>query len=89
MQGAGHWREHSPLSAKLPGVRKYVQNHATVAPDGATPPYDGFAEMWWDDVATYEQAFASPEMQSAAADLETFIDVERMHNFSVDEETIL
>ena len=83
------WREHSSLSASLPGVRKYVQNHATAAQDGTPPAYDGFAEMWWDDVAAYERAVASPEMRTVAADLERFIDVQRMHAFSVDEVTIV
>ena len=51
-----YWREtHGPLGAAMPGVRKYVQNHATA--DGT--PFDGVAEMWFDDMAAMAAAFAS------------------------------
>ncbi len=64
-----YWREiHGPLGAKMPGVRKYVQNHATA--DGA--PFDGIAEMWFDDTAAMQAAFASPESSAAAVDAPNF-----------------
>ena len=85
-----YWREdHAPIGAKLPGLRRYIQNHSTGAPDGSSPPYDGFAELWFDNVASLEQALASPEGQAVLADTENFIDLERMQTFSVDEVTIL
>ncbi len=60
-----YWREvHGPLGAKMPGVRKYIQNHALA--DGA--PFDGFAEMWFDDTASMHAALASPESAVAGAD---------------------
>ena len=61
-----YWREvHGPLGAKMPGVRRYVQNHGIA--DGA--PFDGVAEMWFDDMAALQAAFASPEGAAAAADV--------------------
>ena len=81
-----YWREnHAPISAKLPGLRKYIQNHAIAAPDGNPPPYDGFAELWFDDLDALEQAMASPEGQAVVADTENFIDLERMLTFGVNE----
>ncbi len=81
-----YWREtQGAISAKIPGVRKYIQNHTIAAPNGGTPPYDGFAEMWFDNREALEQAMASPEAQAAIADLPNFLDAERMQSFIVDE----
>ncbi len=85
-----HWREtQGALSAKIPGVRKYIQNHTIAAPDGGTPPYDGFAELWFDNKEALEQAMASPEAQAAIADLPNFLDPEQMQSFIVDEINII
>ncbi len=66
-----YWREiHGPLGAKMPGVRKYVQNHAVA--DGA--PFDGFAEMWFDDTPSMQAALASPESAAAGSDAPNFIE---------------
>lgn len=68
------WRETSgPIGRKVPGVRKYVQHHAVPGPDGAEPPYDGFAEMWWDDATSLQKALESPEGQAAVEDIETIV----------------
>ena len=84
-----YWREnHAPISEKLPGLRKYIQNHALAAPDGTPPPYDGFAELWFDDPQALEQALASPEGQAVVADTENFIDLESMLTFGVNEITV-
>ena len=81
-----HWREtQGSLGAKIPGVRKYVQNHTIADPDGGTSPYDGFAEMWFDNQEAFERAMGTPEAQAAIADLPNFLDAERMQSFIVDE----
>ena len=86
-----YWREtHGPLAAKLPGIRKHVQNHSIVDPDGKPPTYDGYAEAWFDNAEALDQAMASPEGQAVIADQANFIDLERMPMFlSVDEVTIV
>ena len=64
---AKHWLEvHGPLAQKVPGIRRYVQNHiaeATRHPD--LPPsaqqVDGVVEMWFDDRESMETALGSPE----------------------------
>ena len=51
-----YWREtHGPIAAKLPGLRKYVQNHALPGPDGFDPEYDGLTELWFDDLESFER----------------------------------
>ena len=66
-----YWREvHGPLGAKMPGVRKYMQNHAIA--DGA--PFDGFAEMRFDNTASMQAALASPESAAAGVDAPNFIE---------------
>ncbi|MBI5288410.1 MAG: EthD family reductase [Chloroflexi bacterium] len=65
-----YWREvHGPIGARMPGVRKYVQNH--VLADGA--PFDGVAEMWFDSPETMRGAFTSEAAQEAARDAANFL----------------
>lgn len=85
-----HWREtQGALAAKIPGIRKYVQNHAVSAPTGGAASYDGFAEVWFDDEGAFEQAMVTPEAKAAIADLPNFLDAERMQSFIVDEINIV
>jgi uncharacterized protein (TIGR02118 family) len=70
-----YWRDvHGPLGAAMPGVRKYVQNHALA--DGT--PFDGVAEMWFDSPEAMGAAFSSPEAAKAAADVPNLLDGTQM-----------
>ncbi len=72
-----HWREtHGPIAARIPGVRRYVQNHTLPEQYAAKhpPAYDGVAELWFDDLESMRAAFASPENQAAREDEKNFID---------------
>ena len=81
-----YWSEiHANIAKKMPGLRKYIQHHAKPGPDGSTPAYDGFAEMWWDDDATLEESLASEEGKAALADTENFIDLKRQIVFRVEQ----
>ncbi|MGW8370047.1 MAG: EthD family reductase [Gammaproteobacteria bacterium] len=81
-----YWRDvHGPIGARMPGVRKYVQNHARATLDASPLPCDGFAELWFDDMASLERSLASPEGQAALTDSEKFLDVERIQTFVVEE----
>jgi uncharacterized protein (TIGR02118 family) len=81
-----HWRDvHAPIGASMPGVRKYVQNHAGATLDGSALPCDGFAEMWFDDMGSLQRALTSPQGQAALADSKNFLDVERVQTFVVEE----
>ena len=71
---ARYWiDEHTPLTAKAPGVRAYRCYTATGAPDGP-PPVEGVAVLSFDDEESYRQAIASPEFAAAIADAPNFQD---------------
>ena len=53
---------HLPLARSLPGLRKLCFNLVT---DGSC---DGVSELWFDDVAAFEAAYASETGQAVAAD---------------------
>jgi uncharacterized protein (TIGR02118 family) len=77
-------KEHIKLSTKIPGVRGYRINIATVhQPDGDSvePIYDGTAELWWDSIEAMEAAFATNEGIVAGADADQFADV-RIHIYT-------
>ena len=86
-----YWlEEHGPLvreRAAAMGVRRYVQTHridtpmnaAIRATRNAEEPYDGVAELWWDDLAAL--GGGGEDAQRAAAELledeRRFVDLER------------
>jgi uncharacterized protein (TIGR02118 family) len=75
-----HWREsHGPLAAKLPGLRRYHQNHVvdreqrgiTYARGGLD--FDGFSELWFDDLPSMQAAFATEQVKELGEDESRFI----------------
>ncbi len=68
-----HWLEVlSELIVKLPGLRRYVQNHADLGAIASRPmTHDGFSELWFDDLASLHAAAASPEWRAAQVDAAT------------------
>lgn len=80
-------------AASVLRARRYVQSHA-VAVDfydalrresGASEPYDGITEIWWDSVADLEAALSDPNAQEVlaaiGADEENFVDRTRSTKF--------
>ena len=65
-----HWQNvHGPLGAKVPGLRRYVQNHAIPeAYAGGRQTHDGWSETWFDDLAALHRAVKSPEWQALRDD---------------------
>lgn len=88
-----HWVEtHAPLAHKVPGLRRYVQNHIrgerTRADIEATAvEIDGIAELWFDDQAALEAASRTPEMKALHADGALFIG--RIKSWVVEEKVIV
>ena len=88
-----HWIEtHAPLAHKVPGLRRYVQNHIrgerTRADIEATAvEIDGIAELWFDDQAALETAARTPEMKALHADGALFIG--RIKSWVVEEKVIV
>jgi uncharacterized protein (TIGR02118 family) len=68
-----HWENHhGPMTAKVPGLRRYVQNHGIPEAQAARDQtHDGWAEMWFDDIAALQSAVKSPEWEAARKDAET------------------
>lgn len=59
------WLErHAPLASQLPGVRRLVFN--VVETDDAA--FDGISELWFEDRAAFESAYATDIGRRVAAD---------------------
>jgi len=69
--------EHGLLAERLPGLRKYVQNHVAPDPRRPHPGWDAVVELYWDDWPTMEAAWRSPEGQRATSHLTEFVDLSR------------
>jgi uncharacterized protein (TIGR02118 family) len=67
------WRtDHGDLALKVPGLKRYVQNHFLDPLDEARAeggmPFQGLVEVWFDDQAAYDAAMASPEWRALEDD---------------------
>jgi uncharacterized protein (TIGR02118 family) len=76
---------HGPLALKIPGLRRYVQNH--VVPDATRKhsEWDAIVELYFENWASMEAAWATPEGMAATADIGEFADLSRT-SWSVVEE---
>lgn len=84
-----YWRDtHGPIVAKIPGVQRYVQQHAVAAPEGV-PPFLGVASLSFADQAAFGAAAASPEFAAAIADVGNFGDADRLPTAFVEEVVIV
>jgi uncharacterized protein (TIGR02118 family) len=71
-----YWRDvHAPIGLDLPGMRRYVQHHAVPAlyAKGRQPAFDGVAQVWFDDVASFRSGMASPIGAALAQDGPNFL----------------
>jgi uncharacterized protein (TIGR02118 family) len=68
---------HGPLAERIPGLRRYVQNHVASDPNRKHPGWDAVVELSWDDWESMETAWRSPEGQAATRHLEDFVDQSR------------
>lgn len=63
------WRtSHAALALKVPGIKRYVQNHWVVDPTGSERTFDGTVDCWFEDRAAFEAAWASPEWKALLED---------------------
>ena len=69
--------EHGPLAERIPGLRRYVQNHVVPDPTRPHPGWDAIVELYWDDRDAMEAAWRTPEGQAATAHLAVFADLAR------------
>lgn len=64
------WRHHhGSLVTHVPGLRRYVQNHAILeAYAGRGQTHDGWSELWFDDLGSLRAAVDSPQWRAVQAD---------------------
>jgi uncharacterized protein (TIGR02118 family) len=68
-----HWKfVHAPLVLAMPHVRRYVQCSPVNIPD-KEPPYDGIAEVWYDNFEDLQATVGSPECDRLLADEKNFM----------------
>ena len=64
-----HYKQtHSQLALKIPGLKGYFSSKPGAVNPKETPPYYLVAELFFDDMATFQSAMQSPEGQATAAD---------------------
>jgi uncharacterized protein (TIGR02118 family) len=75
-----YWRKHhGPLATKIPGLRRYIQNHPMPELYGGrnAPLCDCVAEVWFDSLEELQRANETPEMKAVRADESNFLDTAR------------
>lgn len=72
-----HWREvHAPLARRIKTLRRYVQSHRLpdAIPGVREAPYEGIAEIWFDDLETGLGLGSDPDyLEGAYRDEPNFI----------------
>jgi uncharacterized protein (TIGR02118 family) len=84
-----YWiEEHTPFTARVPGLREYHCFPMT-AHDGEAPPFDAIAYIGFDDEAAWRAAEQSPELAAALADAPNFQTVEATKAFYAEKHIIV
>ncbi len=92
-QFVDHWLNvHGPLALAVPGIRRYVQSHirdTRTRPDvpESNVQIDGIAELWYDDLESYERAVRTPEMKRLTDDGALIISA--IKSFLIEEKEII
>jgi uncharacterized protein (TIGR02118 family) len=86
-----YWEKiHGPIGARIPHLRRLVQNHRISVPDDSRQPdYDGVAELWFDDMDALLAARRSPEWKASSEDEANFIDSNKVAYFISQERVIV
>ena len=63
-----HWKEvHAPLAVQIKALKRYVQSHRTEdIPGVPTSPYEGLAEIWFQDLETGKGLGSNPDYLNGA-----------------------
>jgi len=67
-----YYETHLPISSKMQNVTKVELTKFVATPDGSKTAYYRMAEIYFPDGAVMQQTMASPEGQTAIADLANF-----------------
>lgn len=81
---------HAEKAKRVPGIARYVIN---LAPDlsgsGREMPYDGFAEVWFDDLDAMRMAQRSPELADVLDDEVNLFDLPSRFSVVVNEHVMI
>jgi len=64
--------KHIPLAKTLPGLRKYEVSQGPVVTPAGPSSFHLIATLHFDDIASIQRAFSSPQGQAAGADVQGF-----------------
>ena len=67
-----YFKTHIPIAMKIAGIRKYEVSRGPVVTPAGPSGLHLIATLHFDDLAAIQRAFASPEGQAAAADVQKF-----------------
>lgn len=87
-----HWNDtHGPLGARIPQVRRYVQNHVRPGAyrGGRQPIYDGVAEVWFDSTDAMRESATTAQYRDVRADEPNFIDTAHPFPFIITQEFVV
>jgi uncharacterized protein (TIGR02118 family) len=68
---------HAEITAKVPGLRSYVQN-ICLPDENGDPAFDGVALLAFDDMEGMQKALATPEWEAVMDDVPKFVDDSRV-----------
>jgi hypothetical protein len=87
-----HWIEpHGRLALRIRAIRRYTPSHRVDCPGLGIPqgPYDGFAEVWFDDLSSADRLGSDPDyLNHLMPDEPNFCDVAGQRFFVGTEESI-
>ena len=79
---------HIPLVSQVPGLIRYVVNHAVANPMGAEGACDAVAELWFASIESFQAALVTAEGKTTLADQPNYLDMARTHMLIVDEQVV-
>jgi uncharacterized protein (TIGR02118 family) len=80
---------HAPVAEKIPGLRKYCQNHTRDSFYGVGEAVlDAAYQLWFDDVHAFERARETPEYQEMLHDLGRITEPAYVHTLLLEENWI-
>ena len=80
---------HAPLAKRLPGLKRYRQNHVAEDPKRQHPGWDAIIELYFENRESMDAAWASPQGAASDTDLKLFAHLTRTTWSIVDEITLL
>ena len=81
--------QHTPLTARIPGLREYRCYPLIASIDERDVPFDAVAYIAFDDEQACKDALASGEMTAAGADAVNFQDVDGTYGYFATENRIV